>query len=239
MLDFSLTQEQIQLQDMARKFALNEIRPVAVEVDRDPDHPYPKELMDKMAQNGFFDMFVPPEYGGIGSDIFTMALVSEELAFGDAGVTVAMLESLAIAKPLMDFGTEEQKRKYLPIVINKEEAKLCGLALTEPEHGSDIAVLDTTAKLEGDHYIINGAKRFITNAGVSELYLLCAMTDKSNGPKGQSVFVITADTPGLSIGKVEDKMGHRTCQNAELILEGARIPKENIVGREGDGFKIT
>ena len=153
-------------------------------------------------------------------------------------VSVSLLESLPVAQPIIDFGTEEQKKKFLPILADKKEAKLCALALTEPGHGSDIASLDTTAALDGDHYVLNGAKRFITNAGVSYLYLLVAMTDKAKGPKGQSAFLITDDTPGLSIGKVEDKMGHRTCQNAEVILEDARVPKENLLGKEGDGFKI-
>lgn len=238
MIDFELTEEQIQMQAMAKKFAENEIRPVAPGIDKNPEHPFPGELMNKMAQNGFFDMFIPEEYGGIGADYLTMAIVSEELAAGDAGVTVSLLESLPVAQPIIDFGTEEQKKKFLPILADKKEAKLCALALTEPGHGSDIASLDTTAVLEGDQYVLNGSKRFITNAGVSYLYLLVAMTDKGKGPKGQSAFLITDDTPGLSIGKVEDKMGHRTCQNAEVILEDARVPKENLLGKEGDGFKI-
>ena len=239
MIDFELTEEQIQMQDMARKFAENEIKLVAPELDKDPEHPFPRELMNKMAENGFFDMFVPEEYGGIGVNYLTMAIVSEELAVGDAGVTVSLLESLAITKPIIYFGTEQQKKRFLTFLADKKEARLCGLAVTEPEHGSDIATLDTTARLEGDFYIINGTKRFITNAGVADLYLIIAMTDKSKGPKGQSAFLMTPDTPGLSTGKVEDKMGQRTCQNAELILEDARIPKENLLGKEGDGFKIS
>ncbi len=238
MIDFELTDEQRQMQDMARKFAQKEIRPVAPRIDKDPEHPFPRELMNKMAQNGFFHMFIPVEFGGIGADYVTMAMVSEELAVGDAGVTVSLLETIPVAQPIVDFGTEEQKKRFLPILADKEEAKLCALAVTEPEHGSDIATLDTTAVLEGDHYILNGAKRFITNAGVAYLYLLFAMTDKSKGAKGQSAFLIIGDTPGLSVGKVEDKMGHRTCQNAEVILEDVRVPKENLLGKEGDGFKM-
>jgi alkylation response protein AidB-like acyl-CoA dehydrogenase len=238
MISFELTEEQRQMQDMARKFAQNEIRPVAPQIDKDPEHPYPRDLMNKMAQNGFFDMFIPVEFGGIGADYLTMAIVSEELAVGDAGVTVSLLETLPVAQPIVEFGTEEQKKRFLPVLADKEEARLCSLAITEPEHGSDIATLDTTAVLDGDHYILNGAKRFITNAGVAHLYLLFAMTDREKGAKGQSAFVFTADTPGLSTGKVEDKMGHRTCQNAEVILEDARVPKENLLGKEGDGFKM-
>jgi len=196
-------------------------------------------LMNKMAQNGFFDMFIPEEYGGIGSDFITMAIVSEELAAGDAGVTASILETPAITIPLKNFGTEEQKKKFLPLLADKKEAKLCALAVTEPDHGSDIAVLDTTAELKENHYIINGTKRFITNAGVAELYLLFAMTDKTKGPKGQSAFLIPRDMPGLSFGKVEDKMGQRTCQNAEMILESVRVPRKNLLGKEGDGFKIA
>ena len=238
MIDFGLTEEQIQMQEMAKKFAEKEIKPIAPEIDKDPEHPFPRKLMNKMAENGFFDMFIPQEYGGIGSDHLTMAIVAEELAVGDAGVTVSLLETLGVTQPLKFFGSQDQKKRFLSLLSDKKEAKLCGLALTEPNHGSDIAVLDTTAKLEGDDYIINGSKRFITNAGVADLYLIGAMTDKSKGAKGQSAFIMTADTPGLSVGKLEDKMGHRTCQNAELILEDARVPKENLLGKEGDGFKI-
>ena len=239
MVGFELTEEQIQMQDLAKKFAEKEIKPVAPKIDKDPQHPFPRELMNKISENGFFDMFIPEEYGGIGVDFLTMAIVSEELAVGDAGIATSLLETPAITEPLIQFGTEEQKKKFLPIFVEKKEAKLCALALTEPDHGSDIAVLDTTARLEGDFYIVNGTKRFITNAGVADFYLLIAMTEKSKGPKGQTAFIMAADTPGLSIGKVEDKMGQRTCQNAEVILEDVRIPKGNVVGKEGDGFVIA
>lgn len=238
MIGFELTEEQIQMQEMARKFAEKEIKPVAPAIDKDPQHPFPRKLMNKMAENGFFDMFIPQEYGGAGVDYLTMAIVTEELAVGDAGIAVSLLETLAVTEPVIHFGTEEQKNKYLSILSNKKEAKLCALALTEPNHGSDIAVLDTTAKLEGDFYILNGTKCFITNAGVADLYLVIAMTEKSKGPKGQTAFIVAADTPGLSIGKAEDKMGQRTCQNADVILEDARIPKEDVIGKVGDGFEI-
>lgn len=238
MVNFELTEEQIQMQEMAKKFAEKEIKPIAPAIDKDPQHPFPRRLMNKMAENGFFDMFIPQEYGGVGVDYLTMAIVSEELAVGDAGIAVSLLETLAITEPVIHFGTEEQKKTFLSIVANKKEAKLCALALTEPNHGCDILVLDTTARLVGDFYILNGTKCFITNAGVADLYLVIAMTEKGKGPKGQTAFVMAADTPGLSIGKTEDKMGQRTCQNAEVILEDARIPKENIIGKEGDGFAI-
>lgn len=239
MISFALTDEQKQMQTMAKKFAENEIRPVAPVIDKDPNHPFPRQLMNKMAENGFFDMFIPEQYGGIGSDFLTMAIVSEELGVGDAGVTVSWLESIPVALPILEFGTEEQKKRFLPMLADKKKARLCSIAVTEPGHGSDVASLDTTAVLKGDHYILNGTKRFITNAGVADLYLVIVMTDKSKGPKGQSAFIVTGDTPGLSTGKVEDKMGHRTCQNAEAIFEDARVPKENLLGKEGDGFKVV
>lgn len=239
MIDFRLSEEQIQLQDMAKKFSNNEIRPVAPKVDQDPEHPFPRDLMNKMAENGFFDMFIPEEYGGTGVDHLTMAIVAEELAVGDAGVTVSLFEHLGVTIPLINAGTEEQKKKFLTILGDKKQARLATLGLTEPNHGSDVTTLDTTAMLDGDYYVLNGAKRFITNAGVADVYLIIAMTDKSKGPKGQSAFLMTADTPGLSTGKVENKMGQRTCQNAEVILEDARVKKENLLGQEGNGFMIA
>jgi len=211
MISFELTEEQRQMQDMAKKFAQNEIRPVAPLIDKDPEHPFPKELMNKMAQNGFFDMFIPVEFGGIGADYMTMAIVS------------SLLETLPVAQPIVEFGTEEQKKKFLPVLADKEEAKLCSLAITEPEHGSDIATLDTTAVLDGDYYILNGAKRFITNAGVAHLYLLFAMTDKAKGPKGQSAFLFTDETPGLSIvPECGSHFGGCSCSKGELAGKGRR-----------------
>ena len=239
MISFELTEEQIQMQNMARKFAEKEVRPVAVEIDKAPGHPYPQELMNKAAEIGFIGMYIPEKYGGMGLDWLTMAIVSEELAAGDAGFTVSILEAIAVVRPLMDFGTEAQKEKYLTILADRKEAKLGTAAITEPGHGSDIVTLDTTAVLDGDSYIINGTKRFITNAGVAAVCVVFAMTDKSKKSRGQSVFIMPCDTPGLSIGKVEDKMGQRTARNAEVILEDVRIPKESMIGNEGDGYTIV
>jgi alkylation response protein AidB-like acyl-CoA dehydrogenase len=239
MIGFEFNEEQIQLRDMARKFAEQEIRPVAVELDKDPRHPFPRELFNKMAENGFFGMFIPEEYGGSGLDLMTMAIVSEELGAGDAGVSVALLEGFFVTVPIAIYGTEEQKKNYLVFLADKKQARLGTACITEPEHGSDIAVMDSTAKLDGDSYVVNGTKRFITNAGVAEVYLVFAMTDKSKKAHGMSAFILTPDTPGMSIGKVEDKMGQRLAQNAEVIFEDALVPKENILGKEGDGFKIV
>ena len=239
MIDFTLTEDQIQMQDMARKFAVNEIRPVAVEYDKDPNHPFPRDLMDKMAQNGFFGMYIPVEYGGSGVDFMTMAIVSEELGFGDAGVTVSLLEGFAAALPISIYGTDEQKKKYLTFMADNKKARLGTACITEPGHGSDIATLDTTAKLDGDSYTLNGTKRFITNGGVADVYLVFASTDKSKKAHGQSAFIATSDTPGLSIGKIEDKMGQRLARNSEVIFEDAKIPKGDLLGKEGEGFKIV
>jgi len=238
MIDFELSEEQVAMQEMARKFAENEIRPVAVKLDKEPDHPFPRDLVNKLSENGFFNMFVPEKYGGLGFDKLTIAIVAEELAWGDAGINGVVMETLAVAPAIEVFGTEEQKEKFFPPLTNKEKAPLCSLAVTEPNAGSDITALSTTAELKGDHYIFNGTKRFATNAGVADLYLVIVTTDKSKGRHGQSAFLVTSDTPGLSIGKEEDKMGQRLALNAEVIFEDAVVPKENLLGKEGDGGKV-
>ena len=238
MIDFRLTEEQLAMQKMARDFADREIRPIAPQLDRDPEHRFSWDMMRKLAANGFLRLAVPEEYGGLGLDRVTLAVIFEELAVGCAGVSIAAVGNTVVPFPVVTFGSEEQKRAFLPPLCESQEPRLCGYALTEPDAGSDITNLSTTARLQGDHYIINGTKRFITNAGVAHLYLLFAATDRALGPKGLSAFLITADTPGLHIGKIEDKMGQRAAQNAELVLEDARVPKGNLLGKEGDGFKI-
>lgn len=238
MIDFRLTEEQVAMQRMARDFAEREIKPVAAELDRDPEHKFNWDIMRKLAANGFLRVAIPEEYGGLGLDRVSLAVIFEELAAGCAGISIAAVGNTVVSFPITSFGSDEQKLRLLPPLCDPKEPRLCAYALTEPEAGSDITNLSTSARLEGDNYIINGTKRFITNAGVAHLYLLFASTDRSLGPKGLSAFLLTADTPGLHIGKIEDKMGQRAAQNAEVILENARVPRDNLLGKEGDGFKI-
>jgi alkylation response protein AidB-like acyl-CoA dehydrogenase len=238
MIDFRLSEEQMAMQKMARDFAQREIKPIAAQLDQDPEHRFNWDIMKKLAENDFLRLAIPEEYGGLGLDRVTLALIFEELAVGCAGISIAAVGNTVVPFPIMTFGTEEQKRRFLSPLCDRQVPRLCAYALTEPGAGSDITALSTTARLEGDEYVLNGTKCFITNAGVASLYLLFASTDRSQGPKGLSAFLLPGDTPGLSIGKIEDKMGQRAAQNAEVILEEARIPKENLLGKEGDGFKI-
>ena len=242
MIDFELTEDQKGMKEMARKFTEKEIKPIAARIDNNPEHKFCWDIFHKMAANNFLRMVIPEKYGGLGLDRLTTAVITEELASGCAGITIVATGNTIVALPIIKFGTEEQKERFLPLLCNTQEAKLCAYALTEPGAGSDVSKLGTTAtltaKLEGNYYILNGTKRFITNAPVASLALVFASIDKEKGAKGQGAFLVPVPLPGLTIGKVEDKMGQRAAQNGEMIFEDAPVPKENLLGKEGDGFKI-
>jgi alkylation response protein AidB-like acyl-CoA dehydrogenase len=190
-----------------------------------------------MAQEGFVTLCIPQEHGGNGLDVLTAAIVLEELAAGDGGI--AFTAGLCSVHPIQLFGNQEQKRKFLPPLCDRNEPKLSAFALTEPAAGSDAATIQATAKLEGDEYVINGAKCFISNGGIASLYTILASTDKSKGVRGISAFIVPGDTKGLSGGRVEDKMGFRTSQTAGIILNNVPVPKENLLGQEGKGFRLA
>ncbi|MCK5258240.1 MAG: acyl-CoA dehydrogenase family protein, partial [Thermoplasmatales archaeon] len=191
----------------------------------------------KMAELGLLGIIVPEEYGGAGFDYISLAIAIEEISRGCAstGVIVAVNNSL-VSYPFLQFGNEEQKKKYLPLLCKGE--KLGAFGLTEPNAGSDVVAMESTARLEGDHYILNGTKRFITNAGEAGIFVVFAYTNKELKHKGISTFIVERDTPGISLGKHENLMGIRATANCELIFEDVKIPKENLLGKEGDGFKI-
>ena len=250
MISFSLTEEQTQLQQTARKFAQEEIRPVAAEYDRKPDPKdcIPMHVVKKGVELGFATMTIPEKYGGGGYSTLDFAIAGEEIAWGDAGMAGTICGSGRLGvTPILFLGSDEQKDKWLTEVCSDTSGTyLTAFAATEPGSGSDLASEDpaagirTTAKRDGDSYILNGTKCFCTNGGLARLYVVFAKTDPTKGAsQGLSVFIVPSGLPGFSVGKVEDKIGFRLCQNAELVFEDVRVPKENLLGCEGDGIPIA
>lgn len=234
-MNFDLTSDQKMLQDQVKKFADSVLAPVAPDIDKSAEFPW--DNIKKMAKLGLLGIIIPEEYGGAGFDYISLAIAVEEIsrACASTGVIVAVNNSL-VGYPIMQFGSEEQKKKYLPLLCKGE--KLGAFGLTEPNAGSDVAAMESTARLDGDTYILNGTKRFITNAGEAGVYVVFAYTNKELKHKGISTFIVERDIPGFSLGKHEDLMGIRATANCELIFEDVRIPKESLLGKEGEGFKI-
>ena len=238
MIDFQLTDEQEQMRQLAHRFAEREIRPLAAEYDESAETPWP--VMQKAAQVGLTSYQYPEEYGGGGvSDIGTACLVAEELAWGCVGIATAIVGAGLAAVPITIAGTEGQIARYIPWLCDDEQVRLGAFALTEPEAGSDVASIRTTAARQGDHYVLNGQKRFITHGGIADLYAIFATVNPSLGHQGITAFIVEGDTPGLSAGKKEDKMGMRACHTGDVILEDVRVPVENRLGEEGEGFYIA
>ncbi|MGO3751787.1 MAG: acyl-CoA dehydrogenase [Peptoniphilaceae bacterium] len=235
-MDFRMDKEHLLLQQMYRAFAENEVKPLAKEVDDTEEAPM--ENIKKMARYGFFGIPFPKEYGGQGADYLAYAMAVEELSkvCATTGVIVSAHTSLCAA-PIYENGTEEQKKKYLPGLLKGE--KLGAFGLTEPGAGTDAAGQKTTAVLDGDEYVLNGSKIFITNAGFADVFVIIAVTDKTKGTRGTSAFIVERNTPGFKVGEPEAKMGIRGSSTAELVFEDCRIPKENLLGREGKGFGIA
>jgi acyl-CoA dehydrogenase len=235
MIDFQLTEDQLALQEMAREFAEKEMRPDAAAYDQ--GHEFPEPVMRKAFEVGFLTCTVPAEYGGGGLKDLETVLISEELAWGCAGMYTTMMANSLAFTPLLLFGTGEQKKRFFaPFVKDMAFASYC---LTEREAGSDTSAIRTRARKDGDHYVINGSKCFITNGGVASLYVVFANSAPEKGPRGLSVFLVPRATPGVTVGKVEDKFGHRASNTTELFFEGVRVPAENLIGREGLGFIIA
>lgn len=235
-MDFSLTKKQLMVRKLMREFAENEVEPLAAEVDE--QERFPEETVEKMKKYGMLGIPVPREYGGAGGDYLSYVLAVEELSkkCATTGVILSAHTSLGCG-PILKFGTEEQKQKYL-VPLAKGEM-LGGFGLTEPNAGTDSAAQQTMAYLDGDEYVLNGSKVFITNGGRADVYVIFAMTDKSLGNRGISAFIVESTTPGFSIGKIEHKMGIKGSSTAELIFKDCRVPKENLLGAYNGGFKIA
>lgn len=234
-MDFDLTTDQKMLQRMVRELATKELEPLAPEIDKSGEFPW--DNIKKLAKQGLLGVIVPEEYGGAGFDFISLAIAVEEISrvCASTGVIVAVNNSL-VAYPIYQFGNEEQRKKWLPLLASGE--KLGAIGITEPNAGSDVAAMETTAKLEEEYYVLNGTKRFITNGGEAGIYVVFAYTNKELKHKGISAFVVERNTLGFSLGKHEDLMGIRATANCELIFEDAKIPKKNLLGGEGQGFKI-
>ncbi len=235
-MDFSTTKTQQLFLQMIREFAEKEVKPLAAEID--DEERFPAETVEKMARLGIMGIPVPKEYGGAGGDnvLYTMAVEELSRVCATTGVVVSAHTSLCCA-PIMEHGTEEQKRKYLPKLASGEWIGAFGL--TEPNAGTDASAQQTTAVREGDHYVLNGNKIFITNASAANVFIIMAMTDKSQGTRGISAFIVERDFPGFSIGKKEKKLGIRGSATCELIMENCIVPAENLLGKEGKGFSIA
>ncbi|MBO9130108.1 acyl-CoA dehydrogenase [Bacillus sp. 165] len=235
-MQFKLTEEHEMIRKMVRDFAKNEVAPTAAE--RDEEERFDREIFDKMAELGLTGIPWPEEYGGIGSDYLAYVIAVEELSrvCASTGVTLSAHTSLA-GWPIYKFGSEEQKQKFLrPMAEGK---KIGAYGLTEPSSGSDAGGMRTTAKRDGDHYILNGSKIFITNGGIADIYVVFALTDPTSKQRGTSAFIVESGTPGFSVGKKEQKLGIRSSPTTEIMFEDCRIPVENLLGEEGQGFKIA
>ena len=234
-MDYFLNEEQLMIKDLARQIAEEKIVPVRAELDEKGEFPW--DIMKTLAQSDMFGLFIPEEYGGLGKGCLELCIAVEELSRACVGVSTSYAANALGTYPLLLFGTEEQKSRYLPDIAAGK--RLVAFGLTEANAGSDAGGIQTTARLEGDEYVINGTKQWITNGGEAEIYTIIAITDRSKGPRGASAFVVEKGTPGFTFGKKENKMGIRASATTELIFDNCRVPKENIIGKDGMGFLVA
>jgi acyl-CoA dehydrogenase len=234
-ISFALTEEQKALRQLAREFAEKEIRPRAAEYDENSTHPV--DVIAKAFEVGLMNPHIPEEYGGLGLPGFDGMLVGEELSWGCSGIAVSIVANTLGAGPVLLAGSDEQKREWLPPLL--EEPILCSFGLSEPDAGSDVARIKTTAERKGDEYVLNGSKTFITNAGHAAWTVVFAKTDASKGHRGLSAFIVPMDSPGVTVEKHLDKMGQRSTDTSAFSLQDVAVPAANRIGEEGDGFKIA
>ncbi len=234
-MHYFLTEEQQMIVDICRQIVEERIIPVRAELDEKGIFPW--EIIKEIGKSDLFRLFVPEKYGGMGSGIFEVCLATEELSRGDLSVATTYAASGLGFIPIIIMGTEEQKQKYLPQLASGE--KLAAFGLTEPEAGSDAGSIRTRAVKDGNYYILNGTKQWITNGGEADIYTVFAVTDPNRGARGVSAFIVEKGTPGFEFGKKEDKLGIRASATRELIFTDCKIPKENLLGSEGMGFIIA
>lgn len=234
-MEYFLSEEEKTLRTKARNIAENLVLPVRDEFDEKGE--FPREIINKMAHQGMLKIFIPEAYGGTGAKIMDMCIACEEVARVCAGIATSYAVNALGCGPIVRFASEEQKKKYLPKIATG--ALFCAFGLTEAQAGSDAANIQTTARKEGDYYILNGMKQFISNASESDVYTVLASTDKSRGARGISAFIVDKEVAGLSYGKEENKLGIRASVTTELVFEDCKVPKENLMGREGMGFIYT
>ncbi len=235
-MQFQLTEDQQMVQKLARDFAEKRLAPSVAE--RDEKEEFSRELFNEMGEMGLTSICFPEAYGGAAGDVLSYILAVEELSKVDDGIGITLSATVSLcAWPIYAYGTEEQKQKYLVPLVEGE--KLGAFGLTEPNAGTDAAAQQTVAVADGDDYILNGSKVFITNGGEAETYVVFAMTDKSRGTRGITAFIVEKDMPGFTFGKKEHKMGIHTSLTNELVFQNVRLPKENMLGKVGEGFKIA
>ncbi len=234
-MEYYLTEEQQMIRDLARQVAEERIKPVAAKYDESGEFPW--DIMKTLSEMDFFRIYLDEEFGGLGLGTMGLVLATEELSRACGGIALGFAATALGTLPLLLFGNKEQKEKFLPDLAAGK--MLAGFALTEPDAGSDASRMQTTARKDGDFYVLNGLKHFITNAGVAKFYTIIASTNPARGSRGASAFIVEEGTPGFSYGKKEEKMGIRASATGELIFEDCRIPKENLLGSEGMGFPIA
>lgn len=234
-VNYFLTEEQQMIVELARKIAIEKILPIRARLDETEEFPW--EIMKDLAQSDLFSVYIPEEYGGIGKGCFEICLALEQLAYGCIAVTTTFAASALGGYPIVMFGSEEQKKRYLPDIAAGR--RLGAFALTEANAGSDAAGIQTSAVEDGDHWVLNGTKQWITSAGDAEIYTVIAMTDRHKGPRGATAFLVEKGDPGFSFGKKEKKMGLRASSTREMVFTDCRIPKDRILGKRGQGFIIA
>ncbi len=234
-MDYGFNELQLTVQELARRIAEEKIVPVRAQLDETEEFPY--EIMKVLADADLCGVYIPEEYGGLGGGCLDLCIAVEELSRACAGVAVCYAANALAAYPIILFGTEEQKRKYLPQLASGKA--LAAFALTEPNVGSDAGAVETTAVKDGDYYILNGTKQWITNGGEAQIYTVFASVDRSRGARGLAAFIVERDTPGFTFGKKEKKLGIRTSATRELHFDNCKVPKENLLGKEGRGFLIA
>ncbi|MDP8253602.1 MAG: acyl-CoA dehydrogenase family protein [Candidatus Kaelpia aquatica] len=234
-MDYLLTEEQQMLKELAHKIAEEKIRPVAKEYDESGEFPW--DIMKILAQSDLFGVYIDEKYGGFGGGVFELSLVAEELSRACGGIAVSYAASALGTYPIILFGNDEQKDKYLPDIASGK--KIAAFAITEPNAGSDASAMESKAQKDGDSYILNGRKQWITNGGEAETYVVIAMTNKAKGARGATAFILEKGMEGFDFGKKEDKLGIRASATRELIFNNCRVPKENVLGKEGLGFVVA
>lgn len=234
-MDYFLTEEQRMIQELAAQIAREKIRPVRAKLDEQEEFPW--DVINVLAQSDLFGLYIPEAYGGMGGGILDNCIAIEQLAQACIGVATSFAASGLGAYPILLFGSEDQKQKYLTQIASGK--RMAAFGLTESGAGSDVSGIRTTAVKDGDHYILNGTKQWITNGGESEIYSVLAITDRSRGPRGASFFIVEKGDPGFSFGKKEKKLGIRASATRELVFQDCRIPKDRLIAREGMGFIIA
>ena len=233
-MDYLLTEQQTMIRDLARKVAREKIKPLAAKYDESEEFAW--DIVKVLVDSDLFGVYIPEQYGGFGGGIIDMCLVAEELSKACGGIALGFAGTGLGTFPIILYGSEEQKKKYLPAIAKGRVAAFC---ITEAEAGSDAGSIKTTAKKDGDHYILNGTKQWITNAGEAEVYTVIAMTDKTKGARGASAFIVEKGTKGLDFGVKEKKLGIRASATREVIFTDCRVPKENLISKEGMGFIVA